>query len=316
MPLRVIFAGTPQFAVPTLQGLIDSSHRIVAVYTQPDRPAGRGRRIAESRVKLLARCNGIPIIQAFSLRNDEKEQEKLIAINADIMVVASYGLILPQRILTAFQFGCVNLHASLLPRWRGSAPIQRSILEGDQETGVSIIQMNESLDTGNILAKKACTIFPKDRAIDLHDRLALLGANVLLQILDKLEHSDIQSEKQDSKQATYASKIQKREAQIDWSKSAFELGRQVRAFNPVPVAFTFFEKQSIRVWQAEVINEKTELKPGVLVGVGKNGVDIATGQGILRLHQLQLPGKRICLASDFISAYHNKLTPKKTVFGN
>ena len=316
MSLKIIFAGTPQFAVPTLQRLIDSSHRIVAVYTQPDRPSGRGRRIMESPVKSLARYNKIPIIQAFSLRDNEAEQEKLIAINADIMVVVSYSLILPQRVLTAFRLGCVNLHASLLPRWRGAAPIQRAILGGDRETGVSVIQIDSGLDTGDVLTKKACTILPEDRTIDLHDRLATLGANVLLQVLDKLERGGIQSEKQDSKQATYASKIQKREAQINWGKSAFTLSRQVRAFNPMPVAFTFFEGQPIRVWQAEVIAEKTELKPGVLVGIDKNGVDVATGRGILRLYQLQLPGKRVCLASNFIDAYRNKLMIKQTVFDN
>ncbi|AAO91486.1 methionyl-tRNA formyltransferase [Coxiella burnetii] len=314
MSLKIVFAGTPQFAVPTLRALIDSSHRVLAVYTQPDRPSGRGQKIMESPVKEIARQNEIPIIQPFSLR-DEVEQEKLIAMNADVMVVVAYGLILPKKALNAFRLGCVNVHASLLPRWRGAAPIQRAILAGDRETGISIMQMNEGLDTGDVLAKSACVISSEDTAADLHDRLSLIGADLLLESLAKLEKGDIKLEKQDEASATYASKIQKQEALIDWRKSAVEIARQVRAFNPTPIAFTYFEGQPMRIWRATVVDEKTDFEPGVLVDADKKGISIAAGSGILRLHQLQLPGKRVCSAGDFINAHGDKLIPGKTVFG-
>ncbi|ACJ21146.1 methionyl-tRNA formyltransferase [Coxiella burnetii] len=314
MSLKIVFAGTPQFAVPTLRALIDSSHRVLAVYTQPDRPSGRGQKIMESPVKEIARQNEIPIIQPFSLR-DEVEQEKLIAMNADVMVVVAYGLILPKKALNAFRLGCVNVHASLLPRWRGAAPIQRAILAGDRETGISIMQMNEGLDTGDMLAKSACVISSEDTAADLHDRLSLIGADLLLESLAKLEKGDIKLEKQDEASATYASKIQKQEALINWRKSAVEIARQVRAFNPTPIAFTYFEGQPMRIWRATVVDEKTDFEPGVLVDADKKGISIAAGSGILRLHQLQLPGKRVCSAGDFINAHGDKLIPGKTVFG-
>ncbi|AIT64219.1 methionyl-tRNA formyltransferase [Coxiella burnetii] len=314
MSLKIVFAGTPQFAVPTLRALIDSSHRVLAVYTQPDRPSGRGQKIMESPVKEIARQNEIPIIQPFSLR-DEVEQEKLIAMNADVMVVVAYGLILPKKALNAFRLGCVNVHASLLPRWRGAAPIQRAILAGDRETGISIMQMNEGLDTGDVLAKSACVISSEDTAADLHDRLSLIGADLLLESLAKLEKGDIKLEKQDEASATYASKIQKQEALINWRKSAVEIARQVRAFNPTPIAFTYFEGQPMRIWRATVVDEKTDFEPGVLVDADKKGISIAAGSGILRLHQLQLPGKRVCSAGDFINAHGDKLIPGKTVFG-
>ncbi|MGP3397817.1 methionyl-tRNA formyltransferase [Coxiella burnetii] len=314
MSLKIVFAGTPQFAVPTLRALIDSSHRVLAVYTQPDRPSGRGQKIMESPVKEIARQNEIPIIQPFSLR-DEVEQEKLIAMNADVMVVVAYGLILPKKALNAFRLGCVNVHASLLPRWRGAAPIQRAILAGDRETGISIMQMNEGLDTGDVLAKSACVISSEDTAADLHDRLSLIGADLLLESLAKLEKGDIKLGKQDEASATYASKIQKQEALINWRKSAVEIARQVRAFNPTPIAFTYFEGQPMRIWRATVVDEKTDFEPGVLVDADKKGISIAAGSGILRLHQLQLPGKRVCSAGDFINAHGDKLIPGKTVFG-
>lgn len=268
----------------------------------------------ESPVKEIARQNEIPIIQPFSLR-DEVEQEKLIAMNADVMVVVAYGLILPKKALNAFRLGCVNVHASLLPRWRGAAPIQRAILAGDRETGISIMQMNEGLDTGDVLAKSACVISSEDTAADLHDRLSLIGADLLLESLAKLEKGDIKLEKQDEASATYASKIQKQEALIDWRKSAVEIARQVRAFNPTPIAFTYFEGQPMRIWRATVVDEKTDFEPGVLVDADKKGISIAAGSGILRLHQLQLPGKRVCSAGDFINAHGDKLIPGKTVFG-
>ena len=314
MSLKIVFAGTPQFAVPTLRALIDSSHRVLAVYTQPDRPSGRGRKIIKSPVKEIAKRNELPVMQPFSLR-DEMEQKKIIAMNADLMVVVAYGLILPKKVLNAFRLGCVNVHPSLLPRWRGAAPIQRAILLGDRETGISIMQMDEGLDTGNVLSKSACAISSEDTAADLHDRLSLIGADLLLETLAKLEKDDIELERQDEASANYALKIQKQEALIDWRKSAVEIARQVRAFNPRPVAFTYFEGQPMRIWGATVVDEKAGFGPGVLVYADKKGISISAGSGILRLHQLQLPGKQVCSNSDFINAHGDKLIPGKTVFG-
>ncbi|WP_267257263.1 methionyl-tRNA formyltransferase [Coxiella endosymbiont of Ornithodoros maritimus] len=314
MSLKIVFAGTPQFAVPTLRALIDSSHRVLAVYTQPDRPSGRGQKIIESPVKEIAKLNKLPVIQPFLLR-DEMEEKKLIAMNADVMVVVAYGLILPKKVLNAFRLGCVNVHASLLPRWRGAAPIQRAILAADRETGISIMQMDEGLDTGNVLAKSACAISSEDTAADLHDRLSLIGSDLLLETLAKLEKDDIQLERQDEASANYASKIQKQEALIDWQKSAVEIAQQVRAFNPTPIAFTYFEGQAMRIWRATVVDEKVDFKPGVLVDADKKGISISAGSGILRLHQLQLPGKRVCSTGDFINAHGYKLISGKTVFG-
>ena len=314
MSLKIIFAGTPRFSVPTFQALMDSSHRVLAVYTQPDRPTGRGRKIMENPIKTIAKQHKMIIIQPVFLR-DEEEQKKLVAMSPDVMVVVAYGLILPPSVLNSFRFGCVNIHASLLPRWRGAAPIQRAILAGDRETGVSIIQMNEDVDTGDVLARKSCPIFSDDTAANLHDRLSLISTSLLLELLNQLEQGDVQLEKQDKKLVTYASKIQKQEVLMNWQKSAAELARQIRAFNPTPVAFTYFESNPMRIWQAQALDENTDLKPGTLVSMNKKGIDVSTGSGILRLYQVQLPGKRVCSANDFINAYGNQLIPEQTVFG-
>ena len=314
MSLKIIFAGTPRFAVPTFQALMDSSHRVLAVYTQPDRPAGRGYKVMENPIKTLAKQHAITVIQPIFLR-DEEEKKKLVAMSPDVMVVVAYGLILPPLMLNSFRFGCVNIHASLLPRWRGAAPIQRAILVGDRETGVSIIQMDEDLDTGDVLARKSCLILSDDTAANLHDRLSLISTDLLLDLLNKLEKGDVQLEKQDKTLVTYASKIQKREALMNWKKSAAELARQIHAFNPTPVAFTYFLGNSMRIWQAQALNKETDLKPGTLVSMNKKGIYVSTGSGILQIFQVQLPGRRSCSANDFINAYGNHLIPEQTVFG-
>lgn len=313
MSLKIIFAGTPEFAVPTLETLILSSHRVIAVYAQPDRPAGRGRKVSESPIKIIAKQYGIPVRQPASLR-EPLAQKELMAMKLDVMVVVAYGLLLPKAVLATPRFGCLNVHASLLPRWRGAAPIQRAILAGDCKTGVSIMQMDAGLDTGDVLAKQSYVIEAKDTSADLHDRLSQLGADLLIEILNTLEAGSIVAEKQDSSKATYAPKIQKKETELNWHKSAGELARCVRAFNATPVAFTYFNGQPIRIWEAEALDEKAVLAPATLIHANKNVLDIATGEGILRVHKLQLPGKRVHSANDFINAHRSELISGKTIF--
>ncbi|MHB1949086.1 MAG: methionyl-tRNA formyltransferase [Gammaproteobacteria bacterium] len=310
-PLNIIFAGTPEFAATSLQALIQSPHNIIAVYTQPDRPAGRGRKLTASPVKELALQHNIPVFQPQTLR-DEEEQKKLASLNADLMVVVAYGLILPKAVLSAPTLGCINVHASLLPRWRGAAPIQRAILAGDTKTGVTIMQMDEGLDTGAMLYKVECPIHPDDTSETLHDRLANLGGDALLHTLDHL--SDITPVMQDNAAATYAHKIKKEEAQLDLDSSAEELARKVRAFNPWPVAYYELKKKNatmslkhdmkpiIRVWEAVALNNKDAKKQGSIFS-SPEGLDITTKNGILRVLKLQLPGGSIFSAADFYNGY-------------
>lgn len=314
MSLKIIFAGTPAFAVPTLETLVQSSHRVIAVYTQPDRPMCRGRRVSQGPIKMIAKRYGIPVRQPASLR-EPLAQKEFMAMKLDVIVVVAYGLLLPKAMLASPRLGCLNIHASLLPRWRGATPIQQAILAGDYKTGVSIIQMDEGLDTGDVLAKESCVIKARDTSADLHDRLSKLGADLLIKILNKLEAVGyVIAEKQDNSKATYAPKIQKKEAELDWYKSAAELVRCVRAFNPTPVAFTYFNRQPIRIWEAEALDKKTVLEPATLLHANKNGLDIATGEGIFRVHKLQLPGRKVHSANDFINAYRSELISEKTIF--
>ena len=316
MSLEIIFAGTPEFSVLTLETLIRSSHRVVSVYTQPDRPMWRGRKVSQSPIKILAKQYGISVRQPASLQEPLTQKELiLMAMQLDVMVVAAYGLLLPKAVLESPRLGCLNVHASLLPRWRGAAPIQRAILSGDCETGVSIMQMDEGLDTGDVLAKKSCVIKARDTSADLHNRLSQLGADLLIEILNKLEKKGyVIAEKQDSARATYAPKIQKKEAELDWYKPAIELVRCVRAFNPTPVTFTYFNGQPIRIWEAEAFDEKTMLKPATLIHADKNRLDIATGEGVFRVRKIQLPGRRVHSVSDFFNAYRSKLISGETIF--
>ncbi len=298
--MRVIFAGTPDFSVPVLQALLDSRHEVVAVYTQPDRPAGRGRKLKPGPVKQLAEDNGIPVYQPASLKGADSQQE-LAALQPDLMVVVAYGLLLPQVVLDMPDLGCVNLHASILPRWRGAAPIQRAILAGDSASGVCLMQMEAGLDSGPVLAEVRTPIATDETGGSLHDRLSQLSADLLAKRLDELAGGHLAPVIQDESQVTYAHKLDKGEASIDWQQDAMAIERQVRAFNPWPVAQAQYECKSLRIWSARAIDYANG-SPGAVVAAGKQGIDIACGQGCLRLLEIQLPGGKRLDAAAFLNA--------------
>src|SRR5690606_29571506 len=263
--LRIVFAGTPDFAAQQLQTLLDSQHQLVAVYTQPDRPSGRGKKLSASPVKQLAEAHQIPVYQPSSLKNSEAQAE-FDALNADIMVVVAYGLLLPQTVLDLPRLGCINVHASLLPRWRGAAPIQRALEAGDQQTGITIMQMDAGLDTGAMLVKRICPILPDDTAGNLQERLANSAGPALLKALAQLERGEARPEPQNDSQSCYAAKITKAEAFLDWPLPADQLARKVRAFNPYPITFTQLTQTgvTVRVWAAEVRGRRSSETPGCI----------------------------------------------------
>ncbi len=301
-PLKVIFAGTPEFAAEALQTLLQSQHQVIAVYTQPDRPAGRGRKLTPSPVKQLALTHDIDVYQPISLK-DADAQQQLADLNADLMVVVAYGLLLPLPVLQAPRLGCINIHASLLPRWRGAAPIQRAILAGDTETGVTIMQMDDGLDTGDMLLKQACPIERQDTAQILHDRLAKIGATAVIDVLDQLSEGRANPEPQNDSQSCYAAKLSKAEAFIDWQQPAMEIEYLVRAFNPWPVAQTELGEQMMRIWQAcALADEAAGRPPGTVIKADKQGIDVATGNGVLRILTAQLPGGKALAAADLLNA--------------
>jgi methionyl-tRNA formyltransferase len=300
--LSLIFAGTPEFSVPALEALLASKHRVLAVYTQPDRPAGRGQHVAMSAVKQAALRHGLPIEQPASLR-DPAALERLSAWSADLMIVVAYGLLLPDAVLRTPRLGCLNIHASLLPRWRGAAPIQRAILAGDHATGVTIMQMDAGLDTGPMLLTRETAIHDWETASSLHDRLSQIGAHALLDALEGVEAGALNAHAQPTQGVAYAHKIRKEEALIDWSRTAIEIDRQVRAFNPWPVAETCWQGQQLRVWEAELLETATGARPGAVIASDAHGVDVATGAGALRLIRLQLPGRKPLPVAEFIHAH-------------
>ncbi len=309
-PLKIIFAGTPEFAAVALHALLASEHEVCAVYTQPDRPAGRGRKLTAGPVKQVALDYAVPVYQPLTLR-DADVQAELEAHKADVMVVVAYGLILPVEVLRAPRYGCINIHASLLPRWRGAAPIQRAIIAGDTESGVTIIQMDKGLDTGVMLEKRTCKITEEDSGGQLHDRLAKLGAAAVLSTLAKISDGSVSGEEQDDALSCYASKIDKKEALVDWSRPALEIRRQVSAFNPWPVAYTLLpDGRRLRIWQAVAIPADSDSVPGTVVEANKTGIDIVTGDGLLRLLQVQLPGGRQVSSGDFLNAYALKVNAR------
>ncbi|HKJ22503.1 MAG TPA: methionyl-tRNA formyltransferase [Gammaproteobacteria bacterium] len=299
---KVVFAGTPEFAVPSLQALIDSPHRVVAVYTQPDRPAGRGRKLTASPVKTVAAGHGIPVHQPPSLKK-AAEQARLAELGADLMVVTAYGLLLPPAVLAIPRLGCINVHASLLPRWRGAAPINYALLAGDDKTGITIMQMDAGLDTGDMLHRLECPIEPDDTAQSLHDRLSHLGARALLETLAMISRQRVRAVPQPDEGATYASKLDKDAARLDWTRPARELERMVRAFNPWPIAYTELEGAPLRIWQAHDLGGEVSQPPGTLVGADARGMDIACGQGILRVTRIQRPGGRAMAVADYLHAH-------------
>jgi methionyl-tRNA formyltransferase len=301
-PLNIIFAGTPDFAASALQALLTTEHRVVAVYSQPDRPAGRGRKVQYSPVKQLAVEQDLEVFQPKSLK-DPQAQQILQQHNADLMVVVAYGLLLPQAVLDIPRLGCINIHASLLPRWRGAAPIQRAILAGDEESGVTIMQMEAGLDTGPMLSIRNTPIAPTETGGSLHDRLAELGSEALIEVLPGLRDGTIEAIPQDDALANYAGKLDKQEAKIDWSQSAQQIDRQIRAFNPWPVAHCLYGDKVMRVWNSEVIQSEASANPGEIVATDKSGFTVATGDGLLRITQLQMPGKRAMSAGEFLNAH-------------
>ncbi|KXX65068.1 methionyl-tRNA formyltransferase [Marichromatium gracile] len=300
--LRIIFAGTPDFACPSLAALIAAGHQVVGVYTQPDRPAGRGRKLQASPVKQLALEHGIPVHQPQSLKRDPAAVAELAALEADLMVVVAYGLLLPQAVLDAPRLGCVNVHASLLPRWRGAAPIQRAVLAGDATSGVCIMQMEAGLDTGPVYHRLETALAADETGGSLHDRLAELGARALVEALPGIADGSRPPEAQDDAAATYAHKLTKDEALIDWSAPAVAIERQVRAFDPWPVAHTRLDDEQLRVWDARALDEATTAEPGRVVGADKHGIRVATGAGLLCITRLQPSGKRPMEAAAFINA--------------
>ncbi len=306
--MNIVFAGTPDFSVGVLETLITAGHNIKGVYCQPDRPKGRGRVLSACPVKEKALENNLEVFQPVSLK-DQEAQKQLKDLDADVMIVVAYGQLLPTEVLQTPRYGCLNIHASLLPRWRGAAPIQRAILAGDKQTGVGIMQMNEGLDTGDILLEKICNISDTDTAQSLHDKLSILGANAIVESLDNLEL--LTPKPQDESGVTYAKKLTKDEAWIDWNQSAVQINQQIRAFNPYPIAQTNassdkFDSKVLRILSATVIELAHDAKPGEIIEYGKGVCIVATGDGALSLESIQLAGKKAANIKDFTNAY--KLT--------
>jgi len=301
-PLDIVFAGTPDFAVPGLEALCRAGHRLRCVLTQPDRPAGRGRQPAASPVKARALALGLPVLQPLSLR-EAPVQQHLRALAPDLLVVVAYGLIVPRAVLALPRLGCVNIHASLLPRWRGAAPIQRAILAGDQRTGVSIMQMDAGLDTGPVWLTREITILATDTGGSLHDRLAELGAGALLEALPAIAGGQARPQPQPEEGASYASKLEKREALVDWRQPATQIERMVRAFNPWPVAETRYGGQQLRIWEAAAEAGQAGEPAGSVLGWDRDGIRVAAGDGVLRLRRVQLPGRRPVTGAEFANAH-------------
>ena len=304
--LRIVFAGTPEFAACHLQALLDSEHNVVAVYTQPDRPAGRGQKLTPSPVKQLALKHDIPVLQPVNLRNPEAQQE-LASFNADLMVVVAYGLILPQAVLDTPRLGCINSHASLLPRWRGAAPIQRAIEAGDSESGITVMQMEAGLDTGPMLLKVTTPILATDTGGSLHDRLATLGPTAVLQAIQGLVDGSLTPENQLDGLATYAHKLNKQAALIDWQQPATVLDCQIRAMYPWPIAHSMLAGETLKIHAAQLADG--EGQPGEILSADREGLLVACGEQALRLTHLQLPNGKALAFSDLLNSKQALFTP-------
>ncbi len=299
--LRIVFAGTPDFATAHLAALLGGVHEVVAVYTQPDRPSGRGKKLAASPVKQLAQQHSISVFQPVNFRA-ESDRAALAALTPDLMIVVAYGLLLPQAVLDIPRLGCINVHASLLPRWRGAAPIQRAIEAGDKETGVCIMQMEAGLDTGPVLARAACSILSNDTGGSLHDRLAVLGAKTLVAALDELALGALTAETQDDMLATYAHKLGKEVAQLDFSRSAVELDQKIRAFNPFPVSWCVLPSgERLRVWAAAPEQLESRVAAGTVLSLDACGLRVACAEGALLMTELQLPNRNRMVVRDIVN---------------
>ena len=304
--MRIVFAGTPEFAAQHLQALLDAGRQIVAVYTQPDRPAGRGQKLMPSPVKQLALQHGIAVYQPQTLR-DPAAQAELAALRPDLMVVVAYGLILPQVVLDTPRLGCIHSHASLLPRWRGAAPIQRAIEAGDASSGVTVMQMEAGLDTGPMLLKVTTTITAEDTGGSLHDRLATLGSQAVVEAVTKLAAGELRGEVQDDSLATYAHKLNQDEARLDWSRPAVELERLVRAFNPWPICHSTLNGEALKVHAAQL--GEGQGAPGSVLAADRSGLTVACGEGALRLTRLQLPGGKPLSFADLYNSRREQFAP-------
>ncbi|TYL46486.1 methionyl-tRNA formyltransferase [Marinomonas sp. IMCC 4694] len=307
-PLRIVFAGTPDFAAASLKALLDSKaanhYELVGVYTQPDRPAGRGQKLVQSPVKQLALAHHIAVYQPVNFKLDE-DKAQLAALDADLMIVAAYGIILPKAVLDTPTLGCINVHASLLPRWRGAAPIHRALIAGDSETGITIMQMEIGLDTGDMLLKAHCDITPTDTSASLHDRLATLGGTALIDSLEQLTAGSLVPEKQDDSLTCYATKLTKQEANLDWSMSAELIERHIRGLSPWPVAFTHSLAGVMKIHAASVASVSDEASiPGDIIVVSKEGIIVATGQGSILVTDVQFAGGKRMSIQDALNGKH------------
>ena len=303
--LKIVFAGTPAFTLPCLNALITSKHQLKAIYTQPDRPAGRGRKLQASAVKEWAELHQLPVIQPLHFKQNETVNE-LAAFAPDLMIVIAYGLILPRLVLELPRFGCINVHASLLPRWRGASPIQQAILHGDAETGVAIMQMDAGMDTGGMITRVHCTI-GSDTAGELHDRLAQMAVVPFLETLDAIATGRAIALDQNNDLATYAPKINKEDALINWRKPAIEIDRQIRAFNPWPIAFTHVGDMILRIHQAHIVSSTHSQPPGTILSIDKNGLLVAAGEQALLVKRLQFPGGKAMSVADWLHAGRDQL---------
>ncbi|MBP9729625.1 MAG: methionyl-tRNA formyltransferase [Gammaproteobacteria bacterium] len=301
MNFRIVFAGTPHFASVCLEALLHAKHTIVGVYTQADKPSGRGRAIQYSPVKTLGLAHEIPVYQPTRLK-DPIEQDQLRSLKPDLMVVAAYGLLLPKTVLDIPTHGCMNVHASLLPRFRGASPIQAALLAGDTETGISMMRMDEGLDSGDVILRETCTIDPRDTTASLQDRLAQLGAKALLKSLAQIKHKTALYTPQDLSKVCFAPKLCKTDAAIDWTESAAVLDRKIRAFNPWPIATMHKDELCIRIWDAMPITMSSTARPGTVVAHNKDSIDIKTGDGVLRLLELQLPNAKRLKVSEILKS--------------
>ena len=306
--LNIVFAGTPDFAAKHLSVLLESEFNVVAVYTQPDRPAGRGKKLTASAVKEVAVAQNIPVYQPENFK-EAASVEQLDALNADLMIVVAYGLILPKVVLETPRLGCLNVHGSLLPRWRGAAPIQRAIWAGDKETGVTIMQMNEGLDTGDMLSKVSCPIASDETSASLYEKLAQQAPLVLVDTIKQLAAGELKAEVQDENLANYAKKLSKAEALIDWSSEGAFIERCIRAFNPWPMSYFMLSGKAVKVHKASLLSISSEEEAGTIISADKNGIQVVTGSGVLNLEVIQLAGKKAMPVQDILNSRRELFAP-------